>query len=172
MSAIPCSSVSLKTMADGTLRISFDIEPKDAQDAFKLFAAPGTPAAIAALQVGYEQKVDTSEKHVQKKSESIHVKGGPLAKLAGIWCNENEFFYFIRPVYDRLMGGNGNGYGDVTPDDDFGGILPRYCAHCIKVMCDIDSRAELDHDPVTAEKFHTLIRGPYQKHLMARGIVA
>ena len=33
MSAIPASSVSLKTMADGTLRISFDIEPIHAQDA-------------------------------------------------------------------------------------------------------------------------------------------
>ena len=49
MSAIPCSSVSLKTMADGTLRISFDFEPANAQDAFRLFAAPGTPAAIALL---------------------------------------------------------------------------------------------------------------------------
>jgi hypothetical protein len=171
MSAIPCSSVSLKTMADGTLRISFDIEPKDAQDAFKLFAAPGTPAAIAALQVGYEQKVDTSPERVQKTPESIHVKGGPLAKLAGMWCNENEFFYFIRPVYDVFMGGDGRGYGNVSPGE-FGDVVPAYCAHCIKAICGINSRAELDHDPVAAEKFHTLIRGPYQKHLMARGIVA
>jgi hypothetical protein len=99
-------------------------------------------------------------------------KGGALAKLAGMWCNDPEFFSFIRPIYDRLLGGNGNGHGDVTPDDDFCGVIPEYNAHCIKVFCEINSRTELDHDPVAAEKFHTLIRGPYQKHLIARGIVA
>ena len=160
MSAIPCSSVNMRTMADGTLRLSIDIEPMHAQDAFKLFAAPGTPAAIAALKDGY-----AASKEPEKP------KGGALSKLAGMWCNEPEFYYFIRPVYDIFMGGSGHGYGDVTPDNDFGGVLSKYCAHCIKVICEIESRAELDHDPMAAEKFHKLIRGPYQKHLIARGIV-
>ena len=76
MSAIPASSVSLKTMADGTLRISFDIEPIHAQDAFKLFAAPGTQAAIAALKAGT---------YLEHPAAPKKPKGGELARLAGIW---------------------------------------------------------------------------------------
>lgn len=83
MSAIPCSSVSLKTMMDGTLRISFDFEPAHAQEAFKLFAAPGTPAAIAALKAGYALKSDEPEPEAPK--------GGALAKLAGMWCQSKDF---------------------------------------------------------------------------------
>jgi len=142
MSAIPCASVSLKTMADGTLRISFDIEPMHAQDAFRLFAAPGTPAAIAALQVGYAAATDDKAATVEKP------KGGPLAKLAGMWCNDPEFWVWACSK------------------------TPEQATQFIYGACDIESRAELDHNPVAAEKFHRAVRGPYSKHLMARGIVA
>lgn len=154
MSAIPCASVSLKTMADGTLRISFDIEPMHAQDAFRLFAAPGTPAAIAALQVGYAQ---VSE--VTKVSEPLcnpeKPKGGPLAKLAGMWCADQEFQQWLWERADYTGEANG-----------------ELCAATIRSWCGIESRAELDSNPEAAEKFHRFIRGPYSKHLMARGIVA
>ena len=82
MSAIPCASVSLKTMADGTLRISFDIEPNNAQDAFRLFASPGTPAAIAALQVGYAAVTEP----VPEKP-----KGGPLSIEAAALCRNPAY---------------------------------------------------------------------------------
>ena len=73
MSAIPCSSVSMRTMADGTLRLSIDIEPANAQDAFRLFAAPGTPAAIAALQVGYAAAGEPSVKESLTAQSSDHI---------------------------------------------------------------------------------------------------
>lgn len=160
MSAIPCSSVSMRTMADGTLRLSIDIEPMHAQDAFKLFAAPGTPAAIAALAVGYaaaspgpqvEVLPAISEKETTATLEKP--KGGALSKLAGMWCNEPEF------------------WGWLETDPDNACHSAQGAAACLYVICGIDSRSELDHNPVAAEKFHRLIRGPYQKHLIARGIV-
>jgi hypothetical protein len=46
---ISAATVSCKTMADDTLRVSFDIEPADAQIAFQLFGRRGTAVAIAAL---------------------------------------------------------------------------------------------------------------------------
>lgn len=164
MSAIPCASVSLKTMADGTLRISFDIEPKDAQDAFKLFAAPGTPAAIAALAVGYMSKndgdIDTSPERVQKTAESVHdkPKGGPLSKLAAMWCGDPEFWAWING-----MEGMEESTWEITTSDD--------ASSWVRSMCEITSRAELDHDGIAAEKFHRLIRGPYSKYLQARGVI-
>lgn len=151
MSAIPCASVSLKTMADGTLRISFDIEPSNAQDAFRLFAAPGTPAAIAALQVGYAAIPNPASIDLYDKSEKP--KGGPLSKLAGMWCNDPEFWAWLET------------------DPDNACHSAHGAAHCLYAICEIESRAELDHDQRAAEKFHRLIRGPYQKYLIARGIV-
>ena len=69
------------------------------------------------------------------------------------------------------MGGDGTGYGDVSPRRDFGGDESAYARHCILVLCDIDSRSELDHNAEAAEKFHRLIRLPFAEHLRAEAEV-
>lgn len=150
MSAIPCSSVSMRTMADGTLRLSIDIEPMHAQDAFRLFAAPGTPAAIAALQAGYANHDNTA-----KPGNSVieKPKGGPLSKLAGMWCNDPEFWQWLET--DPL-----NACHSASG-----------AASCVRDICEIESRADLDHDAQAAERFNSLIRGPFSKWLISRGIV-
>ena len=50
MSAIEATSVKVATLVDGTLRVTFDIEPRHARDAFALFGAPGSEMALAALR--------------------------------------------------------------------------------------------------------------------------
>ena len=84
-------------------------------------------------------------------------KGGALAKLAGMWCNDPEF-------QNWAMGATHNGI--YWPCDN-----PQEAKELVCELCGIESRAELDNSPEAAEKFHSLIRGPYQKHLIARGIV-
>lgn len=144
MSAIPCASVSLKTMADGTLRISFDFEPASAQDAFRLFAAPGTPAAIAALQVGYAAASDAPAED--------QPKGGALAKLAGMWCADKTFQSWLET------------------DPDNAAPTENGAALCLYAMCNIQSRRQLDHDTAAAERFNRLIRGPYMKWRASKGL--
>lgn len=151
MSAIPCSSVSLKTMMDGTLRISFDFEPMHAKDAFGLFAAPGTPAAIAALQVGYAAVQPVTETPPPEKP-----KGGPLAKLAGMWSNDPEFWSWASNTHK----------GEIWNIEDVDGA-----AEFIRRICEVSTRADLDHDDYAESLFHKHIRGPFQKYLIARGIV-
>ena len=146
MSAIPCSSVSMRTMADGTLRLSIDIEPANAQDAFRLFAAPGTPAAIAALQVGYAA---AGEPSVKESLTPETPKGGALAKLAGMWCADKTFQSWL---------------GVADEDSENRATLSFY------ELCDIRSRRELDHDPAAAERFNRLIRGPYMKWRASKGL--
>ena len=162
MSAIPCASVSLKTMADGTLRISFDIEPMHAQDAFRLFATPGTPAAVAALQVGYAAASDDVHAMLAKDPTNLlsenKPKGGPLSKLAGMWCATKDFQDWIN-------------------DNTHGGIYwqcngPLEAKLFVCEICDIDSRAELDHDTRAKELFNNLIRDPYSKRLLSLGATA
>lgn len=152
----------------GGCKVTFWLQSPDDLQAFRaLTVRKGNTAGQRFMAALVE--IGDDEQPVQPLAPE-KPKGGPLAKLAGMWCNDPEFFNFIRPAYDKLLGGDGNGYGDVAPDEF--GTTAGYCAHCIKVFCKINSRAELDHDPIAAEKFHALIRGPYQKYLAARGIVA
>ena len=136
----------MKTMADGTLRISFDVEPMHAQDAFRLFAAPGTPAALAALQVGYAQAA-------KPEPQPEKPKGGPLAKLAGMWAADPEFWAWLGTVHTS------NHWDSETS------------AAYIRNVCGVESRADLDHDEEAAALFHEHVRGKFSKYLMARGIV-
>ncbi len=141
MSAIPCASVSLKTMADGTLRISFDFEPASAQDAFRLFAAPGTPAAIAALQVGYAA---VGEPVVKESLTTEKPKGGPLAIEAAAMCRHPEYLKW-------------RGYTEAEAIDD------------MRESLRVASRSEIDHDDLAKEKFIRHYRGPFMKYMLSRG---
>lgn len=76
MTVIEASSVKFSTMADGTLRLVCDIEPRNAQAAFTLFAAPGTPMALAAL------------KAPKPEAETNHK---PIARWLAIRCGDPAF---------------------------------------------------------------------------------
>jgi hypothetical protein len=49
MSVLQGSSAGVKDLADGSLRITIEFDPRFAKDAFALFGARGTPVALAAL---------------------------------------------------------------------------------------------------------------------------
>ncbi len=77
MTVIEASSVRVATMADGTLRLTVDIEPRNATAAFTLFGSPGVALGIAALKNSQESP---------KKGI-----GGPLSQWVGIRCGEERF---------------------------------------------------------------------------------
>jgi len=93
MTAIQASSVAVKTMADNTLRITFDVEPKDAKAAFALFGERGTPAALAALKVGTELPADPEPAP----------KGGPLAKWAALRGHDPRFQEWLEAYSPELV---------------------------------------------------------------------
>jgi hypothetical protein len=133
-------------MADGTLRISFDFEPSDAQAAFALFGTPGTPAAVAALKIGYATVVE------EKSEPDQEPKGGALAKLAGMWCADKTFQAWL----------------ELDPDN--AAPTENGAALCLYALCDIQSRRQLDHDPAAAARFNERIRGPYMKWRASKGL--
>ena len=82
---------------------------------------------------------------------------GDLCWRAVQWCKEPEFHGWINSV-------------------THGGVMWHVKTHedareFVCEMCEVASRKELDTNPEAARKFNQLIRGPYQKHLIARGIV-
>lgn len=82
---IEASTVSVKTMADDTLRLTIDIEPRHAQAAFQMFGARGLPCVVARLQDAPQEP----------EPERPKAKGGPLAKLAGTLCNNPQFIKWL-----------------------------------------------------------------------------
>lgn len=85
MTAIAGATHTLRVLVDGTLSISIMIEPRHAQDAFKLFGAPGTAVALAALLPDDQQP-----------PEKEHKSGGELAKLASMWCRDADFQEWLK----------------------------------------------------------------------------
>ena len=82
---IEASTVSVKTMADDTLRLTIDIEPRHAQAAFQMFGARGLPCVVARLQDAPQEQ----------EPERPKAKGGPLARLAGTLCNNPQFIEWL-----------------------------------------------------------------------------
>lgn len=74
-------------------------------------------------------------------------KGGELARLAGIWCADPKFWAWI----------NGVSEGYVSNETE--------AAAWVRRTCDVDSRAQLDHDTASADYFHQAIRRPYVDYL-------
>ena len=143
MSAIEASTVRIATMADSTLRLTLDIEPRFAQSAFVLFGMAGTPVALAALQVA------TSEPALKPE------KGGKLAKWCAIRCQEPDFQQWLNDEF-RIAARHHAGQ-HISLDES--------AAQIIRTVLGIKSRAEIDTDPDVREAFNSLIRRRY----MARG---
>lgn len=154
MTVIEASFVRVAgTLADGTLRLVVDVEPRNAQAAFALFNSPGTAMALAALKPtkpGDELPVQPVADVGNPITEAP--KGGALAKLAGMWCADATFQAWL----------------ELDPDN----AAPNEsgAALCLYALCEIQSRRQLDHDPAAAERFNRLVRGPYMKWRASKGL--
>lgn len=135
MTAISASTVRVQTMADGTLRITLDIEPREAREAFALFGMPGTPAALAALKVGTAALGSEAEKP----------KGGPLAQWAAIRATEKRFQDWLEAYSCDAA------------------------TKRIKLICGIESRAELDNDPRASAVFKRQVMQPWREYCRSQG---
>lgn len=70
-------------------------------------------------------------------------KGGALARLAGIWCRDPDFWAFMSARTGR-------------PCSD----APAAAA-LVREMCEVNSRAELDNVPAAEARFQVRIRMRY-----------
>lgn len=144
-SAVLGTTTTIKTLVDGTFRVSIDISPRDAQQAFALFGAPGTQVALARVMPEVALREDRKAMADDQKP-----RGGALCKLAGMFCNNAQFLEWLRIRYDPLP---------QTAED---------AATIIRNLCKVESRAELDHDDAAASVFHREFRLPYNAWLDGR----
>lgn len=132
--AIEASSVRCQTMADSTLRLVIDIEPRFANAAFQMFGKVGTPMAIVALKVGHA----LPESDVTGIPATEKPKGGVLSQDAARICQTPEFQAYVAQQW------KGDAHEEVA-------------AQYVRAHCQIKSRAELDHDPRAARLFSALM---------------
>lgn len=137
MSVIEAAAVSVKTMADNTLRLTVDIEPRHAKAAFALFGERGTAVALAALKAAPEPETQPEA-----------LKGGELSKWAALRCQDPAFRAWLR--------NQGPARQDWNTTDG--------AADTIRAICHITSRAELDHNKAAASIFNERIRNAWQEH--------
>lgn len=149
--AIAIAAVSrgvMATLADGTLRVKIDIEPADAEVAFRLLGMPGNPIAIARLNVGVATQ--------PQEAEPEKPKGGALARLAGMWCQMGEFHDWLATTHGAIFEG---------AIEDAGGDVGKGAAAVVRALCGIGSRAELDSDEASAQLFHERLRIPFMEFM-------
>jgi hypothetical protein len=145
MSAIEAVSRNVKTMADGTLRLTVDISPVHAQDAFSMFGMPDVPLALARLNIQASTSIAQ-----QETIEADKPKGGFLSQWLALRCKEPAFWEFIAK----------KSFGPVGSEDE--------CNATVKLFLEIESKAEIDNDKMAEERFHKMIRLPYAEWLMGR----
>lgn len=119
----------------GNRTVTFELPDDDALECFKGMTAKKGKMAGQVLMAAL---VDPEgEEDIKTPEEPEKLKGGPLAKLAGMWCHDANFENYIRNVYGKFA-------KDLTADQ------------FIKKMCDINSKIELDHNEHAANEFHQL----------------
>lgn len=137
--------------------------------AFALLNDDETPAELPTPKLA-RTSARTSEGLTPVHAGEQESKGplGPRAMLAVRLCKDAAFTEWLRQRYDRMMGGVGKGWGDVTPAD-FAGTTHRarvenWARHAILALCDCDeSRRELDEKPECARLFEEVIRRPWRQ---------
>ncbi|SEN71688.1 hypothetical protein SAMN05216404_106175 [Nitrosospira multiformis] len=139
MSAISGTRRALKELVDGTIRVQIDIDPRFKTQFHQMFPNIDMPVAIAPLVSDFERQ------------EEEKPKGGPLCRLAGIWCKDEDFQEWLYMAYN-----------DGVPVDE------EEAADWIRVTCGVASRSELDHNEAAAVKFQERIRAPYMEWMKTR----
>ena len=137
MSAIQASSAGVKDMADGSLRITLEFEPRYAKEAYAMFGARGTAIAVAALTQ------EASISHAQKETIN-EPKGGLLSQWLAIRCGEPEFWEFVKAKTNAPAISSA-----------------EMCDAEVKLYLNILSKKEIDNIKQAEQRFHEMIRKPY-----------
>lgn len=141
MSAIPGTRRQFRELVDGTIRVMIDIDPPYRKAFLDAFGEIDMAVALVPLATS------VGPAPVEPKPEP-ELKGGELAKLAGKWCQREDFQEWV----SRRA---------VVPCNADG------AAEGVRTLCGVHSRRELDHNSLAAELFEKNIRRPFMAHIGA-----
>lgn len=122
--------------------VLFQIE-RDALDALEGVPTQDNSATpwngyVALVELGDdEQAIDQ-----QQRERVERVIGGPISKHAARLCRDPQFHRFLEDI----------GGQDVTDES---------AAEWVRTTCGVQSRAELDHNPIAADKYEHMVKRPF-----------
>lgn len=140
---------------NGGAKVTFQLaDPSDLEPFKAMTVAKGKTAgqrlACVLVEIGEdEQPVPSLQAEGDYLAHNEKAKGGALAKLAGMWCNDPKFWEWI----------NKRGHWPLLIESE------KDAAEFVYASCCIESRAELDANKYAETRFHTLIREPYAEYL-------
>lgn len=132
---------------NGGCKVTFWLPDAADLDAFRALTVRKGNTAGHRFMAALVEVGDDEQPVQQPTTKDTAPAGGALAKLAGMWCSDPDFWRFLS---DRTP--------SITPV-----IGPETAAQVIRDVCQIESRAELDHKPGSAEMFHAEIRIPFMR---------
>lgn len=135
-------------------QVVFAVQDREALECF--IGKEGKRFMAVLVEVGDDEQPVNANPLMQKNSGTKpELKREPLGDLcwrAVQWCKEPEFWSWMCSM-------------NLMCDSEEG------ASRFVKSVCGVGSRKDLDTDKEAARKFNQLIRGPYQKHLISRGVV-
>jgi hypothetical protein len=145
--AVEAASAAVETMAKGVMRLFVDVEPRNAARAFELFGEQGTLMALAALTPEHLRERE------REKQQRLEARGLRPAYLAVQWCNDGAFVLWLAGAYPDAF----RCAQESSPD----GKGSDWAADCIRQVCDLTSRGQLDTDADARSRFDRNIRRPF-----------
>ena len=119
--------------------VTFQLADNDDLEAFKRLTVRKGKRAGQRLMAALVEIGDDEQPVKQEKP-----KGGPLSKSAAQMCENQEFMKFWHSQFAGV-------WLNTEPESE-------YVARGLRNLCGIKSRAELDHKPEAAKRFHELMR--------------
>jgi len=141
MSAIQATSAGVKDMADGSLRITFEFDPRYAKEAYSLFGARGTSCAVAALTQA--ASIQAAQQEAIEAAPEPKTRAGQLCVMACTFCADPLFWKWLERHYCTQC----------ASEQDAKDIILH--------VCEIESRKDLDSNHYAGERFHREIRTHY-----------
>jgi hypothetical protein len=86
----------------------------------------------------------------------VNQKGGPLSQSAARMCENQKFQEFLCTEYEEQF--TAHVEADRGPSGNKYEMAERYATQTLRTICNVRSRAELDHDEQAAKRFHELMR--------------
>jgi len=137
-----------------TLTTTNTINASKSQNAPTADHAAGIPAEVGSAGQG-----GCIESGNAAPAPAAALKGGALAKLAGMWCNEAGFHTWLADKWHDTWARYDSHTGDVPNNEIAGKVL--------RELLTVKTRAEIDHNTEAAALFKRLILQPYADHLKA-----
>ena len=124
----------IRELVDGSLEVKVHIDPRFKADFHRLFPQIDVPIAIAPLALDFERIEEKAKEQV-----------GPLCRLAAMWCKDEEFREWFGMRFDL---------SELDEEDT---------ALWLRDFLGVESRKDIDHDPVASERFQKLVRAPFME---------